>query len=327
MRMRTPDTDRTSRIPLAIEDRHPFVFEYRALQVGRSLLVHADCLEWLKKLPVNTLHGIVTDPPYGIREYDPEELEKRTTGNGGVWRIPPAFDGHTRTPVPRFTALNEKDRTIIRHFFTAWGKAALHALRPGGHIFIASNTFMSQCVFEALAASGLEYRGMIMRTVRTLRGGDRPKNFEQEFPDVCSMPRGCYEPWGIFRKRLPARMTVGECLREFQTGGLRRNADGNPFEDLIESTRTPKAERLIANHPSLKPQVFMRKLIHAILPLGTGLIADPFMGSGSTVAAAEALHLHAIGVEKNIAYFEMAARSTLPLSQLYPEKNRNLPLL
>ena len=69
------------------------------------------------------------------------------------------------------------------------------------------------------------------RWVRTLRGGDRPKNAEEVFPDVSSMPRGCYEPWGIFRKPLLPRMKVSDCLKKFQTGGLRRLPNGKPFSD------------------------------------------------------------------------------------------------
>jgi site-specific DNA-methyltransferase (adenine-specific) len=283
---------------------------------GGSLLVHADSIAWLGAIAGESLHAIVTDPPYGIKEYDFDQLEKRELGHGGVWRIPPSFDGHLRAPLPRFTALNDKERQFLRHFFVEWARLALHALRPGGHVLIASNTFLAQMVFEALSAGGLEYRGMLMRTVRTLRGGDRPKNHEQEFPDVCSLPRGCYEPWGIFRKPLPVGMTLAECLRAYQTGGLRRRPDGNPLEDLIESTRTPQAERRIAPHPSLKPQAFMRQLVYAALPLGQGIIADPFMGSGSTLAAAEAVGLRAVGVERHPTYFDMACQAVLPLSQV-----------
>ena len=135
-------------------------------------------------------------------------------------------------------------------------------------------------------------------------------------PTFSSLPRGCYEPWGLFRKPLPAKMTVGECLRQFETGGLRRRADGNPFEDVIPSERTPKLEREIANHPSLKPQSFMRQMVYAALPLGKGVIADPFMGSGSTIAAAEAMGLRAIGAERQLDYFSMAAKSIPALAAL-----------
>jgi len=249
----------------------------------------------------------VTDPPYGVKEYDFDQLEKRANGNGGIWRIPPSFDGHKRAPLPRFTALDGKARERLRRFFEEWGKLAGRALRPGGHIFIATNAFISQLVFAALCESGLDFRGEIIRLVRTLRGGDRPKNAEGEFPAVSSMPRGCYEPWGVFRKPMPKGMTVSKCLRQYETGGLRRYGHDRPFEDVIKSERTSKREREIANHPSLKPQALLRKLVYVSLPLGRGIIADPFMGSGSTIAACEAVGVRSVGVERFKDYYDMAA--------------------
>lgn len=291
-------------------------FGYRCKSFGNSLLVQADCFDWLRKVPADTLHAVVTDPPYGVKEYDADQLEKRANGNGGIWRIPPSFDGHTRAPLPRFTALDAGERDRLRQFFVDWGRLTLQALRPGGHVFIATNAFIAQLLYEALVDGGLEFRGQIIRLVRTLRGGDRPKNYEDEFPGVSSLPKGCYEPWGLFRKPLPQRMTVGECLRDWQTGGLRRISSEQPFEDLIPSQRTPKLEKHIAGHPSLKPQNFMRRLVHAALPLGTGIIADTFAGSGSTIAACNALGLNGIGVERSEAYFDLAAEAIPRLADL-----------
>jgi site-specific DNA-methyltransferase (adenine-specific) len=111
-------------------------------------------------------------------------------------------------------------------------------------------------------------------------------------------------------------MKVSDCLREFQTGGLRRQANGKPFEDVIPSERTPRRERDVAPHPSLKPQSFMRQIVYAALPLGTGVIIDPFMGSGSTIAAAEAVGVRAIGAERYRDYFEMACESISKLTTL-----------
>ena len=281
-----------------IHDTKPLALDYTTHTFKHGCIIHADCLEWLSRLPENSLHAVVTDPPYGVREYDDHELEKRSTGKGGIWRIPPSFDGSNRAPLPRFTALDTKDRKRLKLFFVEWSRLTLRALKPGGHAIIATNAFIAALLYEALVEGGLEFRGQLIRQVRTLRGGDRPKNAEEEFPDVASLPRGCYEPWGLFRKPLPVKMTVSECLRQFQTGGLRRLPNGNPFEDVIMSERTPRLERNIANHPSLKPQSFIRQIVYASLPLGNGIIADPFMGSGSTIAAAEAMGLQAIGVER-----------------------------
>lgn len=286
-------------------------FDYKTKAIGNSRILHADCFEWLSRIPENTIHAIVTDPPYGVKEYEFDQIEKRANGNGGIWRIPPSFDGHNRAPLPRFTALDKKERAILSRFFLEWSRVVVHALRPGGHVFIACNSFLSQLVFAALIEGGLEFRGELIRLVRTFRGGDRPKNAEEEFSDVVSLPRGCFEPWGLLRKPLPPKMKVSECLREYQTGGLRRKPDGKPFSDVIPSGRTPVQEKKIAGHPSLKPQSFLRQIVYASLPLGTGLIVDPFMGSGSTIAAAEAMGLQSIGIERYNDYYEMSC-NTIP---------------
>lgn len=293
-----------------------FSLDYRSVVFDTSLIVHADCFEWMGRVPKEAVHAIVTDPPYGVKEYDVDQIEKRASGNGGIWRIPPSFDGSNRAPLPRFTALNPKERELLQRFFLEWGKLALRVLLPGGHIFIASNAFLSQLVFAALVASGLEFRGELIRLVRTFRGGDRPKNSENEFPEVCSLPRSAYEPWGIFRKPLPRGMKVSDCLRRYGTGGLRRVSLDQPFTDVILSERTSRAERALANHPSIKPQSFLRQVVRASLPLGAGIVLDPFMGSGSTVAAAEAMGYVSIGIERFGDYFDLSIEAIPRLARL-----------
>jgi hypothetical protein len=61
----------------------------------------ADCLAWMDEQPADSVHAIVTDPPYGLKEYTAPEKQKLRRGRGGVWRIPPAFDGCVRSPLPR----------------------------------------------------------------------------------------------------------------------------------------------------------------------------------------------------------------------------------
>ncbi|MEW5828163.1 MAG: DNA methyltransferase [Chloroflexota bacterium] len=290
---------------------------YEHFTLDKALIIHANSFEWMKGVPESSIHAVVTDPPYGVKEYEPDQLEKRANGNGGVWRIPPSFDGHTRSPLPRFTALNNSEKIQMRNFFSEWAKQVLRIIRPGGHVFVASNAFLSQIVFSAIAEQGFEFRGEVIRLVRTMRGGDRPKNAEDEFPDVCSMARSCYEPWGMFRKPMLNGMKVSDCLREFQTGGLRRKPDGNPFEDVIESERTPQKEREIADHPSLKPQSFLRKVVYSSLPLGKGIVLDPFMGSGSTIAAANVVGYSSIGIERMDEYYKMSRQAIPKLSSIF----------
>ena len=304
-----------------LESLEWLAFDHSHVTLGRGLIIQADCFQWLGSTPPDTFHAVVTDPPYGVKEYDLDQLEKRANGVGGIWRIPPSFDGHLRSPLPRFTALSDKERKILKRFFVEWAKLIVRVLRPGGHVFTASNAFLAQLVFSALVEGGLEFRGEIVRVVRTLRGGDKPKNAEEEFPEVSSLARGCYEPWGILRKPIPRGMKVSDCLHRYQTGGLRRRPDGKPFDDVILSERTPQREKRIANHPSLKPQSFLRQVVYASLPLGQGIVLDTFMGSGSTIAPCNAVGLVSVGVERLSEYYEMAKRAIPKLSELNVRAN------
>jgi len=312
---------RTSQNKIKVVNTEQLYFEQIAAKeridsIKKSKLFNGDCFDIMNAMEELSVHSIVTDPPYGVKEYEDEQLAKRKDRIGGIWRLPPAFDNANRAPLPRFTALSEKEMKIFEQFFIKWGKLALKVLMPGGHVFIATNSVMAAHLYTALMSSGLEFRGQIIRLVRTFRGGDRPKNAETEFDSVCSLPRGCFEPWGIFRKPLPNKMTVSDCLRQFQTGGLQRISSEKPFEDVIHSERTSTLEKKIADHPSLKPQSFMRKIVHASLPLNVGTILDPFMGAGSTIAAAENLGFNSIGIEKDLLYFKIALQAILPLSQI-----------
>jgi site-specific DNA-methyltransferase (adenine-specific) len=87
---------------------------------------------------------------------------------------------------------------------------------------------------------------------------------------------------------------------------------------VILSAPTRKAERDIAPHPSLKPQAFLRQIVHAVLPIGKGVILDPFAGAGSTLAAAEAVGYQSIGIEKDLHFFEMARDSIPKLIRFTP---------
>ena len=61
-------------------------------------VVHADCFDWMDKRAPNSIHAVVTDPPYGMVEYEEKNHTKLRKGRGGVWRIPPSFDGAKRRP-------------------------------------------------------------------------------------------------------------------------------------------------------------------------------------------------------------------------------------
>ena len=116
------------------------------------------------------VHSVVTDPPYGLVEYSSAEQRKLRAGSGGVWRQPPSFDGHTRSPLPRFTTLSSAELDSLERFFREFGEVLLPTLVPGAHILVAANPLVSYLVSYSLGRAGLERRGEIVRLVQTMRG-------------------------------------------------------------------------------------------------------------------------------------------------------------
>jgi DNA modification methylase len=300
----------------------PAPIEAKATEIGRARLYNADCFEWLLQQPSASVQAVVTDPPFGLVEYTATETAKLRAGEGGVWRIPPSFDGHRRAPLPRFTVLNDEDRRELFKFFKRFGLLIARVAVPGANVVVASNPLLVHIVGTAMAEAGLELRGYLARQVMTMRGGDRPKNAHQEFAGVSVMPRSQWEPWVVLRTPLDGR--VQDNLRRWGTGGFRRPSPERPFGDLIPSNPTPPAERKIAPHPSLKPQAFMRQIVHAALPLGTGTVLDPFMGAGSTLAAANAIGYDSVGIELDRQYFDIATRAVPRLAEI-PDRAGSAP--
>lgn len=289
------------------------------LHHGNAFQILAD------KYDENSIHAIVVDPPYGVVEFETANVEKMREGKGGIWRIPPELDGNKRKPLPRFTVLSDNDKEKLRNFFLTFGEAANRVLRPGGHVFLATTQLLMHEVSKQLDASGLERRDVLVRETKTLRGGDRPKGAHEKYQMVSSMPRVYWEPWLLYRKPLEGRLQ--DNLEKWQTGGLRRESIERPFTDLLEDGKTPKTETEIVKnahpepenaeaHPNLKPQYLLRELCHAALPLQEGVILDPFMGSGSTIAAAHALGYNAIGIEIDETFYEMAENAIPKLAEV-----------
>jgi site-specific DNA-methyltransferase (adenine-specific) len=278
-----------------------------AVEHEKAKLFHADCFDWLASRDEASIHAVVTDPPYGLTEYSQKELQKLRSGQGGVWRVPPSFDGHRRSPLPRFTIMTDDDRKELHRFFKRLGGLIARVIVPGGNVIVATNPLLQHIVASALSEGGLELRGSIARLTMTMRGGDRPKNAHEEFDDVSVMPRSQWEPWVLLRRPLEGR--VQDNLRKWKTGGFRRLSSDKPFGDVIKSSPTSATERAIAPHPSLKPQEFMRQVVRGSLPLGEGIVLDPFAGSGSTLAAANAVGYESIGVEADPKFVRLAANA------------------
>lgn len=91
------------------------------------------------------------------------------------------------------------------------------------------------------------------------------------------------------------------------------------FFYCAKADRADRNEGGINNtHPTVKPTDLMRYLCRLVTPAG-GTVLDPFMGSGSTLKAAELEGFNAIGIELHAEYIEIARRRIAADAPLFAE--------
>lgn len=128
--------------------------------------------------------------------------------------------------------------------------------------------------------------------------------------------RNTYNPMRASEAERLARGDTGSAARFFYCAkadrGDRNEGLGDPGPQFKRGSTLRDAERVGEqrkgnHHPTVKPTDLMRWLCRLVTPPG-GLVLDPFMGSGSTLKAAELEGFSAIGIELDPAYIEIARR-------------------
>jgi len=87
-----------------------------------------------------------------------------------------------------------------------------------------------------------------------------------------------------------------------KTGGMVSNTSGQHITRRDGGAPGPRAN----HHPTVKPTDLMRYLCRLVTP-PSGIVLDPFMGSGSTLKAAELEGFDAIGIDIDAQYVAIAS--------------------
>jgi DNA modification methylase len=102
-----------------------------------------------------------------------------------------------------------------------------------------------------------------------------------------------------------------------------KGLDGMPERITDDGRNTPidnpylRGESLRQNHhPTVKPLDLMQWLVRLVTPPG-GTVLDPFMGSGTTLIAADREGFNGIGIEMDIGYVEIARRRCIGDSPMF----------
>jgi len=112
----------------------------------------------------------------------------------------------------------------------------------------------------------------------------------------------------VFTKDATAR-TVRRKKRPAHSGNINDSSyqsfDGGPR--IMRSVIYSKSCHGYADHPTQKPVSIIIPIVEYSCP-ESGVVLDPFMGSGTTLVAAKQLNRQAIGIELKEKYCEIAAK-------------------
>ncbi|WP_252249197.1 site-specific DNA-methyltransferase [Clostridium sp. VAP23] len=85
------------------------------------------------------------------------------------------------------------------------------------------------------------------------------------------------------------------------------NNNGTAIHDYIESSVTPKSEKIYGGHPTQKPEKVIQHFVELLSNPGE-VVMDPFMGSGTTGVVAKKLGRDFIGIELQEDYFDISLK-------------------
>jgi len=274
-----------------------------------------DCFERLKTLNDNSIDMCLTDPPYFIDglgdDWDTDNIEKKL----------PTKKGAVAGTLPKGMKFDPQQGVQFQEFMEKVSSEVMRVLKPGGFFVSFSQARLYHRMTIGVENSGFEIRDMMGWTYQGQAKAfsqdhiiNKQKNLtEEEKQQLIEELRGwktpqlkpCIEPMCLAQKPLE-----GKFIDNWQKWGVGLMNTANKLEDqfpgnLMPFSKPSKSEKGDFNdHVSVKPVELCCHLINLFSQPGA-VILDPFLGSGTTMIAAEMTGRNSIGFELSPKYFEI----------------------
>ena len=278
------------------------------------ILFNNDCLPILQKLDDNSVDSIVTDPPYGIKllgkawDYNLpnnriwEECLRVLKPGGYLLSFSSARTFHRLAVSIEDAGFDIRDQIM---WVYGSGMPKGQNLKPAHEPIVVAKK-----PHKGSLKANVEEHGTGYIQVQDCKVGERwPANLIHDGSDVIvdAFPEKAGALFSATRKVA----TTGGSGNSLM-GTARQVGDGNGAIDepgsaarFFYCAKPTRTERKENPHPTVKPIKLMDYLCRLVTPPG-GLILDPFMGSGTTGAAALAAGYDFYGIEQDSEYFEIA---------------------
>ena len=277
-----------------------------------TMLLQGDCLHRLREVKPESVHLLITDPPYFLDGLDDAwkkgVVEPRPTG--AVEGLPPGMK------------FDPRQGKVLQRFIAKVGRAVMPTLKPG-----AFALWFSQPRLVHRMGVGLEDAGFEIRDVYAWHYTQRAQGKAFSMDHFVNQMKVPPETKAEMLAQLGGRKTA-QLRPQFESiilaqrpgsGTLVRNwlehetglADLNVLLNGLTPSTVMDVEKPIKAqynaHLSVKPVRLLRHLISIFSKPGQTVL-DPFLGSGTTAVAAQQLDRSCIGIEINSEYIQTANR-------------------
>lgn len=270
-----------------------------------------DCFELLKTLPDSSVDFCLTDPPYFIDglgdEWNPATIEKKSNG-----------EKSTVKSLPGGMKFDPQQGVRFQEFMTRVSREVYRVLKPGGFYVAFSQARLYHRLGVAVEEGGFELRDMlgwtyqgqakafsmdhIIRKQSTMTVDEQDRLIAELQGWKTPQLKPMIEPMCLAQKPLDGKFI--DNWQRWGVGLVNTNIRTEGFPgNLMPYTKPKKSEKGEYNdHVSVKPVPLCEHLISLFTRPGQTVL-DPFLGSGTTLVAAERTGRQCIGFELQPKYY------------------------
>jgi len=288
-----------------------------------------DCRKVLEGIPDESIHAVITDPPYYLDKLDSDWNPTAVSDTRNMKVV---------TSLPSGMRFDKEQGKRFREWYTEVSTHLLRVLHPGGFFF----SFSSPRLYHNMAIAMEDAGFLIKDQFLWIYVQNQPKamslnhvidrlDWSKENKESLKVElngwktpqiKSCHEPIALGQK--PLRGSFLDNYRETNVGlvDTKVTIGDNMFPSNVMTTDeiddvmnrfflvnkpTKKEKGEFNTHKTVKPVTLCKYLISLTTRTGQ-IVLDPFLGSGSTAVAAKMLGRHYVGIDLNEEYVEIANR-------------------
>ncbi|MCE2836216.1 MAG: site-specific DNA-methyltransferase [Cyanobium sp. 49614_E6] len=280
---------------------------------------HGDALKVLKDIPDESVHLVLTDPPYFIdgfgEDWDNSSLQRKASRAGVVGSMPVGMK------------FDPKQGRNFQAFMEPVAEELIRILKPGGFAVIFSQARLYGRLAVAVEDAGFELRDMLgwvyegqakafsqdhfVRRMRHLSAAERSLILSRLDGRKTPQLKPCIEPMVLAQKPRAGTFVENWLTHEVGLVDTKQTLDGRFPGNLMPCPKPGKSEKGDGNeHLTVKPVRLLEHLIKLFTVEGQTVL-DPFLGSGSTAIAALNTNRQCVGIEIERTYVRIAEQRLL----------------